>query len=142
LRAWCIDHMTAVRAAATERGWEVLSVESGSFMNACRAAYWGGGAEPTTSPAGEVTYSVTGSASRASVTFQNNMGETERHTVSIPWSVTYPGFEPGDFLSISAKSVGQSGTLRCEVKFGSRVALSDDASGPYAACDALGTYHT
>ncbi len=94
----------------------------------------GGGAS------GVVTYSVTGSASAASLTYQNDSGGTNQQTVNLPWTRTFSGFGSGDFLYVSAQNQDDHGTLRCEIKIGSRVAFSSDASGAYSICTASGSY--
>lgn len=86
----------------------------------------------TSRSGGSVTYSVTGTARRVSLTYENDSGGTEQHEVSLPWSKTYTGFTSElDFLYVSAQNQRESGTLQCEVKIGGRVIYSGDASGAY-----------
>lgn len=89
----------------------------------------------------QVTYRVSGTAARASLTYQNDMGGTEQHEVAVPWTKTYWGFQSDyDFLYVSAQNMGAAGTLRCEVLVGGDVLFRSDASGAYAICTASGSY--
>ena len=116
----------------------VLGIMAVSLIS--RLGGGGGNYSPTTGASGPVTYSVTGTARRASLTYQNDTGGTEQHTVSIPWSNSYFGFGLGDFVYVSAQNEGETGTLLCEIKSGGQVVYSGSASGAYSICTASGRY--
>ncbi|HNT76392.1 MAG TPA: hypothetical protein PKH77_15360, partial [Anaerolineae bacterium] len=61
-----------------------------------------------------VTYKITGTASRASLTYQNAQGGTEQTVVSIPWKESLI-VESGDFLYLSAQNEGEFGSVTCEI---------------------------
>jgi|SRR3990172_6512500 len=61
-----------------------------------------------------VIYKVTGTASRASLTYENAQGGTEQTVVSIPWQESMI-VDSGDFLYLSAQNEGESGSVTCEI---------------------------
>ena len=67
-----------------------------------------------TSASRQVTYKVSGSASAASVTYQNPQGGTNQSEVRLPWQQTLT-FKDGDFAYISAQNKGESGSVTTEI---------------------------
>ncbi len=69
---------------------------------------------PTTPNNYRVTYKITGSASRASITYENEQGGTEQGVVKIPWerSLTAKKLQ---FLYISAQNEDEFGSITCEI---------------------------
>jgi hypothetical protein len=57
-----------------------------------------------------VTYSVTGTAGRAAVTYQTSSGGTAQEVVTLPWNKPLQVFDKGDFMYLSAQSQSSSGT--------------------------------
>ncbi len=61
-----------------------------------------------------VTYKITGTASRASVTYANEQGGTEQGVVKIPWQGSFTA-KRSQFLYLSAQNEGESGSVTCEI---------------------------
>lgn len=87
---------------------------------------------------GMVTYSVGGTASRASLTIANESGGTEQFTVSIPWSKTFQ-VAPGSFLYLSAQNEGEFGTVTCKITSNGVVVQSANSSGAYTLAGCSGS---
>ncbi|MCI0728860.1 MAG: hypothetical protein L0332_19390 [Chloroflexi bacterium] len=62
-----------------------------------------------------IKYAVTGTASRASLTYSNAQGGTEQITVELPWESDMGYFPAGDFVYISAQNDSESGSVICEI---------------------------
>lgn len=62
----------------------------------------------------QVSYKVTGTASRASLTYENEQGGTEQTEVRIPWQETMTVGQ-GAFLYLSVQNEGESGSVTCEI---------------------------
>jgi len=61
-----------------------------------------------------VTYKITGTASQASLTYENEQGGTEQTKVVIPWQETMT-VKRGSFLYLSAQNDDESGSVTCEI---------------------------
>lgn len=87
----------------------------------------GGGA--LTSERHKVTYRVDGSGS-ASLTYENESGGTEQHTVRLPWTLTFEG-RSGEYLYLSAQ--GQEyASLTTSISVDGRVVKDASSSGDYS----------
>lgn len=86
---------------------------------------------------GEVTYQVTGSATEASLTYQNGDGGTSQEKVSLPWSLTVKA-PASNFLYISAQNEGDYGDITCTISVDGKVIKTSTSSGSYtiASCSA------
>ena len=62
----------------------------------------------------DVKYTVSGSATAASLTYQNGQGGTAQEDVSLPWEKTYQLLK-GDFLYISAQNKADSGSITTNI---------------------------
>lgn len=91
-----------------------------------------------TTAANVVTYNVTGTAHRASLTLENDTGGTDQFTVNVPWREQYSRFTRNDFVYVSAQNEGTSGTLICEIRVNGILEYSGSATGQYAICTASG----
>ncbi|HYW72099.1 MAG TPA: MmpS family transport accessory protein [Pyrinomonadaceae bacterium] len=77
----------------------------------------------------EVVYEVKGSASSASLTYQNQHGDGEQiETVNLPWQLTRKG-KSGDFLYISAQNLGESGTITTTISIDGKTVKSTTSKG-------------
>lgn len=64
------------------------------------------GSSGTTSSSGhQVRYEVSGTASTASITIENEYGGTEQHTVTVPWEKQFQA-KTGQFVYVSAHNGG------------------------------------
>jgi hypothetical protein len=94
----------------------------------------GGDHEPTTY---RVTYKVKGSASRASLTYENAEGGAEQADITVPWEKSFT-FKRGDFVYISAQSNDDwDRTITCEIWVDGKKWKSSTSSGRFviATCD-------
>ena len=91
--------------------------------------------EPTTF---RVTYRVTGNASRASLTYENEQGGTEQIEVRIPWNESMT-VKRGAFLYLSAQNEGERGSVTCEIWVDNVKWKESTSSGAYviATCNGL-----
>jgi hypothetical protein len=95
-----------------------------------------GGSQPQYSPPKvktyTITYKITGTANKASVTYNNKTGDTEQKDITIiPWKYEFTTTEESPFLYISAQNDGETGTIKCEI-LADGVSLSKaESSGAY-----------
>jgi len=99
----------------------------------------GGGDTPSSTSSGttyKVIYKITGTASRASLTYNNEQGGTEQTEVAIPWEKQFT-VKRGEFLYISAQNEGETGSVTCEIWVDGKKWKSSTSSGAYviASCD-------
>ena len=94
----------------------------------------------TVVPAGSyaVTYSVSGSATRGSLTYSNSQGGTSQETVDLPWQRTFV-MKPEDFLYISAQNQDSIGNITSEIFVGSTKFKTTTSEGPFVIATASGT---
>jgi len=85
-----------------------------------------------------VTYKVTGTASRAFLTYENEQGGTEQTEVSIPWQQSMT-VKRGAFLYLSAQNEGKTGSVTCEIWIDEVKWKESTSSGAYviASCSGL-----
>lgn len=84
---------------------------------ACRGSGSSGGSvnNPPVKSTYSVKYEVSGSPVKesASLTYENETGNTEQKDVTMPWTETFTA-APGDFLYVSAQIDG-NGTITCKI---------------------------
>ncbi len=92
---------------------------------------WAAGLGSPTGTAGkDVTYTVSGTATSASITYQNEGGGTSQVKVTLPW--THVIHSPSsNFLYISAQNEGQFGDISCEIKVDDNIVKTSTSSGAY-----------
>ena len=85
----------------------------------------------------DVTYQVTGSATEASLTYQNGDGGTSQEKVNLPWSLTVKAPQ-SNFLYISAQNEADYGDITCTISVDGKVIKTSTSSGAYtiASCSA------
>jgi hypothetical protein len=85
----------------------------------------------------DVTYQVTGSATDASLTYENGGGGTSQEKVTLPWSQTVKAPESG-FLYISAQNEHDYGDITCTITVDGKVIKTSTSTGAYtiASCSA------
>ena len=77
-----------------------------------------------------VRYVISGkNVSAVSLTFENDTGGTDQGDYNVPVCKTYRGFQPGDFLYISAQITSGSGSIKCQIYDGSILIAEGNASG-------------
>ena len=67
-----------------------------------------------------------------SLTLQNDSNGTDQGDYRLPLCGTYTGFDPGEFLYISAQIIqptSGAGKMKCEIWFGSDLISTASASG-------------
>ena len=62
----------------------------------------------------QVEYKVDGTATSASLTYENPQGGTVQTMVSLPWEINQT-FKDGDFAYLAAQNQGASGTVRAQI---------------------------
>jgi hypothetical protein len=85
----------------------------------------------------DVTYQVTGSATEASLTYENGDGGTSPEKVALPWSLTVKA-PASHFLYVSAQNEGEFGDITCTISVDGKVIKTSTSSGSYtiASCSA------
>lgn len=111
-----------------------------SRLTAMIAKQYGNGTAPSSTPDlapnGQVTYTVTGSASSVMVTMQTPSGQTQQ--VGALTSYSY-SFDPGNFLYISAQNQDASGTVTCTISEDGAVISTNTSDGGYTIASCQGT---
>jgi hypothetical protein len=87
------------------------------------------------SPTVRVDYVITGTASRASLTYVNATGNIEQRDGTIPWELRLD-MPRGSFVSVSAQNQGASGSISCKIMVDLKVTEETNSSGAYkiASC--------
>jgi hypothetical protein len=85
-----------------------------------------------------VTYKVTGTASRASLTYENEQGGTEQTEIRIPWQESMT-VKRGAFLYLSAQNEGESGSVTCEIWVDNVKWKESTSSGAYVIASCSGS---
>ena len=86
-----------------------------------------------------VQYLVTGSSSRASMTYATaGSGTAQQSDRAIPWSFSTT-MAPGDFAYISAQNSGQTGCVSVEIRVRGDYFKSTQSCGAYVIATASGT---
>lgn len=105
-----------------------------------------GGSTPSSSPSSsystpttyKVVYKVTGTATRASLTYNNQQGGTEQKEVNIPWEGRLT-VKKGAFLYISAQNDGSTGSVTCEIWVNDVKWKESTSSGAYVIATCSGS---
>lgn len=98
----------------------VFSLALALAVSAC-----GGGAS-------ELTYKVSGTASKAKVSYKNADGESESETVTLPWETAFEIGGSFDF-KISVENESESGSVTCEIWINDR-AIGDTSGVRIVEC--------
>jgi hypothetical protein len=86
-----------------------------------------------------VKYTVTGTASSASITYANKDEGTEQIAdTAVPWSYSFDGIT-GNFVYISAQNQGESGSVTVTIYINGSVYKTATSSGEYVIAYASGT---
>jgi hypothetical protein len=85
-----------------------------------------------------VVYKVGGTASRASLTIENESGGTEQFTVSIPWTKSFQ-VSPGSFVYVSAQNEGDHGSVTCTITSNGVIVQSANSTGAYVIAGCSGS---
>lgn len=91
-----------------------------------------------------VTYAVTGSTSRADLTYACGSGCTSQETVNLPWKKDFK-MKKGDYLYISAYirkdsgSIGNNESINADIRVNGISFKSDSSIGDYVIVTASGT---
>ena len=85
-----------------------------------------------------VTYAVSGSTNKASLTYSNSQGGTAQQTVSLPWSTQYT-MKAGDFLYISAQNENASGSVTTEIRINGYAFKNTTSVGAYVIATSSGS---
>lgn len=86
-----------------------------------------------------VEYRITGNGNGASVTYENEGGNTEQKNVSVPWTQRYTNVPRGQFVYISAQSNDDTGRqIKCEIVVNGVVIEEAQSSGRYVIASCSG----
>jgi hypothetical protein len=86
-----------------------------------------------------IMYEITGNAaSRVSVTYESDSGQSQVSSAAVPWSYSFKA-KKGDFLYVSAQIVQGAGPITVRIFKGSEIFKSGTASGFAAIATATGT---
>lgn len=89
---------------------------------------------------GTVLYRVTGTATRADLTFASSGGGTSQQSnVALPWTTSIAAHD-GDFLYISAQNDGQTGCVHVEILSGSKTLNDAQSCGAFVIATASATF--
>jgi hypothetical protein len=133
LRVWI-----PIAAVAALIFWPVGKDFAQGFAKGFARGYRNGRGETETAISPEkVTYRVTGTASRVSLTYQNASGGSQQETVFLPWrlAVTVP---VGTFLSLLAQNQGASGTVDGRLYVDTELVQTSSSSVPYGIATVSG----
>lgn len=85
-----------------------------------------------------ITYEITGTASRVSVTLSNAQGGTEQGEYYLPFRQEFKiGY--GDFVYISAQNMGEQGSVTCRIYVDGVEVRESTSSGAYVIATCRGT---
>lgn len=85
----------------------------------------------------QVKYSVTGSATRGFVTYENAQGGMEQMEITIPWQKSLT-VRNGQFLYISVWNLDSSGSVTCEILVDGVSWRKSTSSGAYTTAECNG----
>lgn len=86
----------------------------------------------------DVRYSVTGTATRASITYaSSSAGTGQTGDVTLPWSFSWTA-KKGDFVYVSAQNAGTSGCVRVEITLDGDVLDSQQSCGEFVIASVSG----
>jgi hypothetical protein len=95
---------------------------------------------PTPGPTGSYTilYAVGGTATQASLTYQNSQGGTSQEKVNLPWQRQFTMVK-GDFLYLSGQNEGDTGTVTTEIRVNGALFKTTTSSGAFVIATASGS---
>jgi hypothetical protein len=98
------------------------------------------GSSPTEpSPQAFVVYNVTGTATRASMTYATSGGGTaQQGDRALPWSFNWMA-KRGDFVYVSAQNSGSTGCVTVEIKVRDKVFQTTQSCGAFVIATASGS---
>jgi hypothetical protein len=85
-----------------------------------------------------VRYRVSGTTSKASLTYQNPQGGTEQTVVDVPWEQLLT-FRRGDFVYLSAQNEQDHGSIVCEIWINGTKWKESTSSGGYTIASCSGS---
>lgn len=101
----------------------------GCDRNGAAGVTTGGATFNSSTGAQAVVYSVTGSATSATVSYRLAGGPAPQASVTLPWEYSFTAAE-GDALELSAAADGTAGSVSVTVTAGGRVLGTNGAVGP------------
>lgn len=105
------------------------------FFNSVFTGPWSIATKSSGDSLKSVIYRVDGSASRASLTYNNEQGGTQQENVTIPWYKTFV-MKPGTFLYISAQNQGSAGNVIVVIDVDGTDAKRSESRGEYSIASA------
>jgi len=96
------------------------------------------GSTPTPPPTYEVKYRVTGTAARASLTYETPSGTEQQQKVKLPWYITFDA-TLGQFAYLSAQNEGESGNVIVEILVDGLPWKKATSSGAYSIASCSGS---
>jgi len=85
-----------------------------------------------------VEYQVTGSATSASMTWENAQGGTEQGSYWLPYKRSAIQMDRGDFAYLSAQNEGRTGMITCKIYVNGELWRSSTSSGEYSIASCSG----
>jgi len=79
-----------------------------------------------------VQYKITGSATSASLTWENEQGGTEQGDYRLPYTQSSMKMDRGDFAYLSAQNQGRAGTVTCNIYVNDDLWRTSTSSGEYS----------
>jgi hypothetical protein len=99
----------------------------------------GGTTDVPTSSSHSLVYRVDGESRQASITYENESGDTSQETeATLPWEESF-SVEEGSFAYVSAQRGGAPGDITCTIELDGVVMESNTSSGEYSICTASGS---
>lgn len=86
----------------------------------------------------QVKYLVLGSTNHASLTYENETGNTEQRTVKVPWEMSFTASR-GQFLYVSAQNENKGGTIKCQIIVNGQITEQAESRGAYVIAGCSGS---
>lgn len=87
----------------------------------------------------EVTYSMTGTATKGTMTYVYFDGSIGQATLNVPYTTGKLLFEDGDFLYVSAQNYNATGNITVTINVNGKPWRQVTSTGPYSIATASGT---
>jgi hypothetical protein len=87
----------------------------------------------------DVTYSISGTTTKANATWVYFDGSISQHTLPVPYETSKLLFKSGDFLYLSAQNDLPSGTVTTTIKVNGKAWKTVTSSGAYSIATVSGT---
>jgi hypothetical protein len=125
--------------AAAERVKKSSRVQGGCLLLAiCAVLLWSfKGLLPTPAPE-RITYSVAGTETLASLTYQNESGGTEQRDVAVPWKLELTATH-GAFLYLAAQKHNRFGTIRVAILVNGQTLQAAESNAEYGIASVSGS---